>query len=164
MNTYKRASFFSFLISHGDTMFLFLLLYFLKQFLFARELLHTTKRQEDTCDNLRSVIGDSILGCEIEMVGPKITACSQTPPSFLPSAITEYVFQRKTPSTNPNGLLTSKNVSIKMDNLLSPAHTLVQISCQDHKGLLYDIMRTLKDYNIQVEYLSCHYRRLSKGV
>ncbi|KAI4371316.1 hypothetical protein MLD38_019565 [Melastoma candidum] len=119
----------------------------------TRELLHTTKRQEDACNELRSVIGDSILGCEIEMVGPEITACSQSPPSFLPSAITtEYVFQRKTPSTNPGGLLTSKSVSIKMDNMLSPAHTLVQISCQDHKGLLYDVMRTLKDYNIQVSY------------
>jgi UTP:GlnB (protein PII) uridylyltransferase len=47
--------------------------------------------------------------------------------------------------------LTSTSVSVNMDNSLSPGHTLVQIVCQDHKGLLYDIMRTLKDYNIQVE-------------
>ncbi|KAK6147062.1 hypothetical protein DH2020_017974 [Rehmannia glutinosa] len=42
--------------------------------------------------------------------------------------------------------------SISMDNLLSPSHTLVQIVCHDHKGLLYDVMRTLKDYNIQISY------------
>jgi UTP:GlnB (protein PII) uridylyltransferase len=47
--------------------------------------------------------------------------------------------------------LTSTSVSVNMDNSLSPGHTLVQIVCQDHKGLLYDIMRTLKDYNIQVD-------------
>uniref|UniRef100_A0A6N2KMA1 ACT domain-containing protein ACR n=1 Tax=Salix viminalis TaxID=40686 RepID=A0A6N2KMA1_SALVM len=41
---------------------------------------------------------------------------------------------------------------LNMDNSLSPGHTLVQIVCQDHKGLLYDIMRTLKDYNIQISY------------
>lgn len=37
-----------------------------------------------------------------------------------------------------------------MDNSLSPTYTLIQLHCFDHKGLLYDIMRTLKDYNIQV--------------
>jgi hypothetical protein len=83
------------------------------------------------------------------MVVPEITACSQTS-SFLPSAITEDMFDLEMPDELPSGILTSDNVSITMDNSLSPAHTLVQIVCQDHKGLLYDIMRTLKDYNIQV--------------
>lgn len=90
-----------------------------------------------------------MISCDIEMVVPEITECSQAT-SFLPSAITEDIFHKEMPTNQPNSSLTSKSVSIKMDNLLSPAHTLVQISCQDHKGLLYDIMRTLKDYNIQV--------------
>lgn len=90
-----------------------------------------------------------MISCDIEMVVPEITECSQAA-SFLPSAITEDFFQKEMPTNQPNGLSTSKSVSVKMDNMLSPAHTLVQISCQDHKGLLYDIMRTLKDYNIQV--------------
>jgi hypothetical protein len=85
------------------------------------------------------------------MVVPEITACSQTS-SFLPSAITEDMFDLEMPDELPSGILTSDNVSITMDNSLSPAHTLVQIVCQDHKGLLYDIMRTLKDYNIQISY------------
>ncbi|GMP89270.1 hypothetical protein CsSME_00040918 [Camellia sinensis var. sinensis] len=45
-----------------------------------------------------------------------------------------------------------KNASVTADNSLSPAHTLLQIQCIDHKGLLYDIMRTLKDCNIQIAY------------
>ncbi|CAI9778969.1 unnamed protein product [Fraxinus pennsylvanica] len=55
----------------------------------TRELLHTKKRQEDTHDHLKFVLGDAMISCDIEM---------------------------------------------------------------DHKGLLYDIMRTLKDYNIQISY------------
>ncbi|XP_062166363.1 ACT domain-containing protein ACR10 [Alnus glutinosa] len=117
----------------------------------TRELLHTKKRQEDTCSRLKDVMGDAIISCDIAMVGPEITACSQTS-SFLPSAITEDTFNLEMPNELPSGIVTSDSVSVTMDNSLSPAHTLVQIVCQDHKGLLYDIMRTLKDYNIQISY------------
>lgn len=45
-----------------------------------------------------------------------------------------------------------KKVNVAIDNSLSPYHTLLQIHCADQKGLLYDILRTLKDYNIQISY------------
>ena len=112
--------------------------------------MHTKKRQEDTYDHLKNVSGDDMISCEIEMVGPEITACSQGS-SFLPPAITEDKFNSYL-DEQQSGSLPSNGVSINMDNSLSPAHTLVQIVCQDHKGLLYDIMRTLKDFNIQVTY------------
>lgn len=95
------------------------------------------------------VLGDPSITIDIELVGPEITACSQAS-SFLPSAITEDIFDLQLPDSLQSGTSTSDSVSVVMDNSLSPAHTLVQIICQDHKGLLYDIMRTLKDYNIQV--------------
>ncbi|KAF8042662.1 hypothetical protein BT93_A1104 [Corymbia citriodora subsp. variegata] len=117
----------------------------------TRELLHTMERKDYVSEYLKMVIGEAMISCDIKMAGPEITECSQDA-SFLPPAITVGIFQREIPTNQPNGLLTSKSVSVKMDNLLSPAHTLVQISCQDHKGLLYDIMRTLKDYNIQISY------------
>ncbi|XP_058212779.1 ACT domain-containing protein ACR10-like isoform X2 [Rhododendron vialii] len=113
----------------------------------TRELLHTNIRQEDTCDCLKSVLGDVMISCAIQIVGPEISACSQGH-SFLPPAITEDHLDDERRS----GSRTSNNVSVMLDNSLSPAHTLVQIVCQDHKGLLYDIMRTLKDYNIQISY------------
>ncbi|XP_010050712.2 ACT domain-containing protein ACR10 [Eucalyptus grandis] len=113
----------------------------------TRELLHTKKRQDDVSNYLKAVIGEAMISCDIEMVGPEITECSQD--SFLPPAITE---DKEIPNYQLDGSLTSKSISVKIDNMLSPAHTLVQISCQDHKGLLYDIMRTLKDYNIQISY------------
>ncbi|GAV58157.1 ACT domain-containing protein [Cephalotus follicularis] len=117
----------------------------------TRELLHTKKRQDDTYDNLKSVTGDAMISCDIEMVGPEVTACSQAS-SFLPSVITEDIFPMKIPDELPNLSLTCSSVSIAIDNSLSPVHTLIQIICHDHKGLLYDIMRTLKDYNIQISY------------
>ena len=95
---------------------------------------------------------NAVISCNIEKVGPEITACSQACP-FLPSAITEDIFHLEMSNELPSVSLTSNNVSVTMDNSLSPAHTLVQIICHDHKGLLYDIMRTLKDYNIQVDRL-----------
>ncbi|KAB1223566.1 hypothetical protein CJ030_MR2G009169 [Morella rubra] len=117
----------------------------------TRELLHTKKRQEDTCSRLVDVVGDAIISCDISMVGPEITACSQTA-SFLPSAITEDLFELEVPNKLPSGILTSDSISVTMDNSLSPAHTLVQLVCKDHKGLLYDIMRTVKDYNTKISY------------
>jgi len=95
------------------------------------------------------ILGDPSISIDIELVGPEITACSQSS-SFLPSAITEDIYDLELPGSLQSETSTSDSVSIAIDNSLSPAHTLVQIICQDHKGLLYDIMRTLKDYNIQV--------------
>ncbi|TKY62114.1 ACT domain-containing protein ACR10 [Spatholobus suberectus] len=117
----------------------------------TRELLHTKKRKDDTIEQLTAILGDPLITIDIELVGPEIAACSQAS-SFLPSAITEDIFDLELPDSLRSGAFTSDSVSIVMDNLLSPAHTLVQIICQDHKGLLYDIMRTLKDYNIQISY------------
>ena len=86
-----------------------------------------------------------MLNCEIELAIPEVTAYSQ---SFLPSSVTEDMFRLEM-----LGVLASSSVSIEVDNSLRPSHTLVKVLCQDHKGLIYDIMRTLKDYNIQVYFL-----------
>ena len=96
-----------------------------------------------------------MISCDIEKVGLEVAACSQFP-TVLPPALTEDM---KLEMLDPqkSGPAPSHNVTITMDNSLSPAHTLVQIVCQDHKGLLYDIMRTLKDYNIQVNNVFCFF-------
>ncbi|QCE06071.1 ACT domain-containing protein ACR10-like [Vigna unguiculata] len=117
----------------------------------TRELLHTKKRKDETIEHLTEILGDAIISIDIDLVGPEITACTQASP-LLPTAITEDAFDLELPDSARGGTLRSDYVSVMMDNTLSPAHTLVQIMCQDHKGLLYDIMRTLKDYNIQISY------------
>ncbi|KAL0409975.1 UNVERIFIED_CONTAM: ACT domain-containing protein ACR10 [Sesamum latifolium] len=117
----------------------------------TRVLLHTKNRQDDTYDHLKAVLGDAMISCDIQMVGPEIAACSQGP-SFLSDAISEDMFNIETLDERPDDCVAFKPPSITMDNSLSPSHTLVQIVCEDHKGLLYDVMRTLKDYNIQISY------------
>ncbi|XP_030550523.2 ACT domain-containing protein ACR10-like [Rhodamnia argentea] len=117
----------------------------------SRALLHTQQRQEETTRRLRDVLGDSILSCEIEMAGPEVTTCSQGS-LFLPSAVAEDMFSLELSSEKPTASLFSNPLSIIMDNSISRSHTVVQVLCQDHKGLIYDIMGTLKDYNIQVSY------------
>lgn len=106
-----------------------------------------------------------MISCDLKEVDSEITACSQAS-SFLPSAITEDQLGLKMSDELPSGSFTSSSVSIIMDNSLSPGHTLVQIICKDHKALLYDIMRTFKDYNIQVNGLICilHYKYVSHVV
>lgn len=95
-----------------------------------------------------------MMSCEIELIGPEIAATSQGP-LFLPSAITEGISSLDLPDGNLSGSLFSKPISVSVDNLLSPSHTLIDIHCQDHKGLLYDIMKTLKDCDIQVDIHTC---------
>lgn len=86
------------------------------------------------------------------MVGPEVTSSSQGP-SFFSDGINEDMFNVEMLHANEDDSVSFRCPSVTMDNTLSPSHTLVQIVCQDHKGLLYDVMRTLKDYNIQVSDL-----------
>lgn len=83
------------------------------------------------------------------MVGSEITGCSQGP-SFLPQEIAEDMFSYEILQEQLSTSVACNKASITVDNLMSPSHTIIKFACQDHKGLLYDIMRTLKDYNIQV--------------
>jgi hypothetical protein len=118
-------------------------------------------RREETCDKLSSVLGDSMTSCEIEVANDNMSCCVNASLSVPPTA-TEEMFAPELPkeesslcshnhsSYNPSSDGNCNLLSVKVDNLLSSAHTLVLIQSWDYKGLLYDIMRTLKDYNIQV--------------
>lgn len=120
-----------------------------------RELLHTKRRQVDTCERLNAVLGDSCLSCELQLAGPEYEGFQQGF-SCLPPSVAEELFssnlsddesflQALTPE-----LTQLKKTKVSFDNSLSPAHTLLKIHCVDQKSLLYDITRTLKDFNIKV--------------
>ncbi|XP_049367099.1 ACT domain-containing protein ACR9-like [Solanum verrucosum] len=105
------------------------------------ELLHTKERQNETYKQLHVVLGQSC-SCELQLAGPQYDNL-QCISSLYPS-VSEELF-------SPD-MTQLKKASVTIDNSLSPGHTLVQICCVDHKGFLYDIMRTLKDCNIQIAY------------
>ncbi|KAH6810467.1 ACT domain-containing protein [Perilla frutescens var. frutescens] len=119
-------------------------------------LLHTKERQYELCERLYTVLGESCISCELQLAGPQYDNLQCV--SSLSPLVAEELF-RFTLSDNESRSQTLssdikelKRASVKTDNSLSPVHTLLQINCVDHKGLLYDIMRTLKDCNIQVAY------------
>ncbi|KAI3917133.1 hypothetical protein MKX01_003582 [Papaver californicum] len=115
------------------------------------KLLHTKQRQEDTYNHLRYVLGDALISCEIKLSGFEVLTCSQG--SILSPAITEEMFGLEQGNNHPLSKYPPSNkISVTVDNSLSPAHTLIQILCIDHKGFLYDMMRTLKDYNMKISY------------
>ncbi|XP_050291028.1 ACT domain-containing protein ACR9-like isoform X4 [Quercus robur] len=120
------------------------------------ELLHTKKRQDETLEQLHAVLGESCISCELQLAGPEYE-CLQGISSPSPEVAKElfgYELSDKeirSQALSPD-MSKLKKASVTVDNSLSPGHTLLQIHCADHKGLLYDIMRTLKDCNIQIAY------------
>lgn len=121
-----------------------------------RELLHTEERHHDTLEQLDAVLGESCITCELLPAGPEYE-CHQGITSLSP-VVAEELFRCEFSDNQNHSQALSPDMTkltiatVTVDNSLSPAHTLLQIHCADHKGLLYDIMRTLKDYNIQVNY------------
>ncbi|PIN11443.1 [Protein-PII] uridylyltransferase [Handroanthus impetiginosus] len=128
-------------------------LFFIKDNL---ELLHTKERQHETCERLSTVLGESCIGCELQLAGPQYDKLQGI--SSLSPSVEAELFRFTLSDMDPRSQALSADVkelnraAIKTDNSLSPAHTLLQISCVDHKGFLYDIMRTLKDYNFRIAF------------
>ncbi|XP_016513042.1 ACT domain-containing protein ACR9 [Nicotiana tabacum] len=119
------------------------------------ELLHTKARQDETYEQLRAVLGESC-DFELQLAGSKYDNLQYI--SSLPPSVAEELFRCKIGDNEFHAQALSsdmtklKKASVTIDNSLSPGHTLLQISCIDHKGFLYDIMRTLKDFSIQISF------------
>lgn len=123
----------------------------------SREMLHERKRQEDVCDRLKSILGETSSGCEIRQAGPEWGTLDCTPFCSLSPSVAEELFNEgladlETDVSSVDAHSSLQKVCVTLDNSLSPGHTLLQIACQDRKGLLYDCMRVLKDFHIQVAY------------
>lgn len=123
-----------------------------------RELLHTKKRRDETCERLDAVLGESCISCDLQLAGPEYETL-QNGASALSPAEAEELFSCELADKETHAQALSpdltklKQASVKIDNSLSPAHTLFQIRCVDQKGLFYDIMRTSKDCDMQVRSL-----------
>lgn len=100
------------------------------------------------------MLGESCISCELKLAGPEYECHPRI--SSLSAAVAEELFRfelsdRETRSQALTPDLTKlKKATVVVDNSLSPAHTLLQLHCVDHKSLFYDVLRTLKDYNIKV--------------
>ncbi|KAK9755200.1 hypothetical protein RND81_01G008800 [Saponaria officinalis] len=119
-------------------------------------LLHTKQRQEETYEQLRSVLGESCISCELQLAD-KHHETRQGTSSISPTVASELFaseYSKKEchmQALSPD-LTKLKKAVVNVDNSLSPSHTLLQIHCLDHKGLLYDIMRTVNDHDVKISY------------
>ncbi|KAJ3699411.1 hypothetical protein LUZ61_003116 [Rhynchospora tenuis] len=116
------------------------------------EQLHTKKRRDETCEKIMDALGSSV-SCEIMLAEEFRQGFSS-----LPSEVAEKLFKPELSESELCFLSLSsdmrklKKANVSIDNSLSTGHTLLQINCVDQKGLLYDILRTTKDCNIQITY------------
>ncbi|KVI06928.1 hypothetical protein Ccrd_014713 [Cynara cardunculus var. scolymus] len=102
------------------------------------DLLHTKIRREETCTHLSGVLGECCISCELELAGPEYKIqqgfCS------ISEAIADELFSCELSTRENRSQALSADVSnvkkavITVDNLMSPAHTLLQIQCLDQKG------------------------------
>ncbi|VFQ99403.1 unnamed protein product [Cuscuta campestris] len=117
----------------------------------AMDLLHTKERQDITCEHVSSILGEYCISCELELAGPEYEG--QQAFTSLSQSVAEKLFSCEL--SEKESLETTKakkNAIVAVDNLLSPAHTLLKIQCIDQKGLIYDILRTSKDCEIRIAY------------
>ncbi|CAA7036789.1 unnamed protein product [Microthlaspi erraticum] len=122
------------------------------------DLLHTKERQDEALEQFRSVLGESCISCELQLAGPEYECHQNNIPSLSP-AVAEELFSSEQLTDEDNraqvlsdDVIKLKDSTVTVDNSLSPAHTLLQIRCVDHRGLLYDVLRTLKDSDIKISY------------
>jgi predicted amino acid-binding ACT domain protein len=121
----------------------------------SMDMLHTKNRREETCDHLIHVLGEDCISCELQLAGPEYESLQGF--SALSQAVAEELFNCQVSPSNKESRSASdtkskKGATITVDNVMSPAHTLLQIQCLDQKGLVYDILRTSKDCSIQIAY------------
>ncbi|KAJ4971436.1 hypothetical protein NE237_004535 [Protea cynaroides] len=127
----------------------------------SMDLLHTKQRWDDICKHLHAVLGDSCITCDLELAGPQYqtqlgVSSLPVPPEVADELFSCELSDKETRSQALSPALSKlKKANVIIDNSLSPVHTLLQIHCVDQKGLFYDIMRTLKDCNIQIAYGRC---------
>ncbi|KAH7373212.1 hypothetical protein KP509_17G044700 [Ceratopteris richardii] len=110
----------------------------------SRESLHEKRRQDDLCIRLKLILGEQTSDCVVTPAGTEWGELDCT--TFLSAASTSLM---DICSHDAQGV---GKLRIDVDNSLSPGHTLLQICCKGRRGLMYDCMRTLKDFQIQIAY------------
>ncbi|KAI5055885.1 hypothetical protein GOP47_0029406 [Adiantum capillus-veneris] len=123
-----------------------------------REKLHEKQRQAFVCERVKDGLGDWSVHCKIILAGPEWGGFDCSTVSIpVPFIGGDYVGAEnghlKTLSEKAKNVTGSFPIaSVVLDNSLSPAHSLLQISCKDRRGLLYDCTRTLRDFQMQVAF------------
>ncbi len=114
------------------------------------------KRAEEVGDQLKELLGSSFSHSEFSEANPGIgdLTCAPLAPMVANDvfaavpAPTETEMDRS--QGGPHTSLGGEETVVTVDNSISPVHTLLQVTCKNRKGLVYDCLRTLRDVNLQV--------------
>lgn len=123
---------------------------------YCRNELPWKKRVEEVCDQARELLGDTCSHCALSQAGPECGGLICAP---LPLQVANNLFaevpaplptEKDESQGGPHTSLGGAHTVVTLDNLTSPVHSLLQVTCKNRKGLLYDCLRTLKDMKLQV--------------
>lgn len=98
-------------------------------------------------EHLSELLGDTCTHCEINPAGPECGGLQCYP---LPVSVTEDLLQEDGSPVEKDKSRGGQHANVRIDNSTSPVHSLLQVTCKSRKGLLYDCLRTMKDFNYQV--------------
>lgn len=106
---------------------------------------------------VKEFLGELCSFCEMNPAGPECGGLTCFP---LPASITKDIFYDDPATFEQDPTRSEKNhsrseipanrVVVTVDNTMSPVHSLLQLTCKSRKGLLYDCLRTVKDFNLKV--------------
>ncbi|XP_024391113.1 ACT domain-containing protein ACR9 isoform X2 [Physcomitrium patens] len=117
------------------------------------------KRAEEVTNQLKEFLGEPCSLCEISLAGSECGGLTCFP---LPATITKDIFYED-PATFEKGNTKSEKINsrsehhanevvVTVENSTSPVHSLVQLTCKSRKSLLYDCLRTVKDFSLKVAH------------
>jgi hypothetical protein len=121
-----------------------------------RDKLPLKKRAEEVGDQLKELLGSSFSHSEFSEASPGIgdLTCAPLAPMVANDVFAAVPAPTETEMDRSQGgpptSLGGEETVVTVDNSISPVHTLLQITCKNRKGLVYDCLRTLRDVNLQV--------------
>lgn len=131
------------------------------------------------CDLVRDCVGQPDAECRIDPAPPdscaedststilKRCACKDAKPRASLRKIMSHRRSSNSMQSDLYSLASSQgeeygereDVQVTVDNSTTPSYSLVNIVCRDRKGLVYDLMRTVKSIHIRVAYGKVNVRR-----
>lgn len=118
-----------------------------------RNVMPWKKRGEEVIGQVKELLGPNCSHCEMRPASPQEKGLDILP---APAWLTKDLFfdesapcdrgRRRTPHPR------AAKIEVKND-IQSPLHTLLQVTCKRRKGLLYDCLRCVKDLRLQVAHM-----------
>lgn len=120
------------------------------------------RRQEAICKCVKSVLGTPRSFCKLSLMSADdmndtsdLEMLHGIPAELLSEELSPGVVEAEEAAAG------ASKFSLKIESSLSSSNMLLQITCCDRRGLLYDCLRGLREHNLQIAY--CRFTTTSTG-